>query len=734
MDERKLIYTLSAYFALFSAFASMVMGIGAVLTIVPPSPAPAMIILILGFLAAQFAKIGIPPLFVRMMAKRSPRIAAGLIGLLWFPAMAVCIYASVSFVRSPEFARTFAPQSISSSLHQKEVERGRVKQAMEDGDDEGDMGYEAREMNQRLLATLDAEIKRLRATPTSVAADGHRDQWEIAMGLGAVMLEIFSAAGLVLVGAATPPQPPAPPGSSVTPFSGGSLSSPSSGSSPMPGLPGVTPTAQLAGHQPLLNITSSVVTAPKPKEVTPPSVMADRLIRALADHNIKGGVGAITAGPMVTQYAFRPQRGVKFAKVSELAHDLARELKVTSVAISQESEDGVILFRLPNKQRQIVEIDELFDTPQYQNFTGKLALALGKTISGEPVITDLARAPHLLIAGTTGAGKSVCINGIILSLLQRMSPAELRLILIDPKMGAEFLPYSGIPHLLVPVVIDAKQAIVALRWTVKEMLRRYVRFGETGSRNIDGYNTKMLEPDRLYNIVVVIDEFYDLMLEAKAEVELSVQRLSNMARAAGIHLVMATQRPSVDVITGPIKANLPTRIGLQVGSKVDSRVILDHDDAAALLGNGDLLFKTVGKGLIRAQGPFVSDSRVEQAVESAKSRWSTEYIDLGTDIDLSGDFDEEDSPVFDRGESAERFDVGARRGDKIRLAMEFLEQMLSENGAMLSNLLYELASREEPSIAATTLLDASKRLKVAKTNPTEDGKFKVGQAQLWSLP
>ena len=460
-------------------------------------------------------------------------------------------------------------------------------------------------------------------------------------------------------------------------------------------------------------------------------------IRALADHNIKGGVGAITAGPMVTQYAFRPQRGVKFAKVSELAHDLARELKVTSVAISQESEDGVILFRLPNKQRQIVEIDELFDTPQYQNFTGKLALALGKTISGEPVITDLARAPHLLIAGTTGAGKSVCINGIILSLLQRMSPAELRLILIDPKMGAEFLPYSGIPHLLVPVVIDAKQAIVALRWTVKEMLRRYVRFGETGSRNIDGYNTKMLEPDRLYNIVVVIDEFYDLMLEAKAEVELSVQRLSNMARAAGIHLVMATQRPSVDVITGPIKANLPTRIGLQVGSKVDSRVILDQDDAAALLGNGDLLFKTVGKGLIRAQGPFVSDSRVEQAVESAKSRWSTEYIDLGIASDLGDDETEEDGPVFDRGESAERFDVGARRGDKMDYAAQWIKSTLAEAGRTLAKDMSLIAASEEPPIARSTLFKAADRLAdqgVLRKIPAGDkGNWTVGDGHYWEL-
>jgi S-DNA-T family DNA segregation ATPase FtsK/SpoIIIE len=657
-----------------------------------------------------------------MMSKRPPRVAAGLLGLLWFPAMGVCIYASVSFVQSPEFSRTFAhQQSVSSAIHAKEVERGRVKQAMED--DEGDMGYETRDMNQRLLVALDAEIRRLRSAPAPLSADAQNDQWTIVMGLGAIVLEIFSAAGLVLVGTATPMPPSFPPGSAGTPFSGGSLSSPMSGSSPMAGLPGVSPSAQLAGSQPLA-LLGSRLSEPQPKPQATPDQQARKLERALANHGIRGRITGITGdGPVVTRYAFRAAQGTKVAKVVGLSDELALELEIAAISITPTPEDGVICFELPKPRRRTVEIETIYASAKYQDPSVALPLAIGVDVSGRPIVADLADMPHLLIAGTTGSGKSVGINAMIMSLLNRLTPDQCRFIMIDPKM-LELSIYEGIPHLLAPVVTDMSKAILALNWIVREMDQRYAAMTRERVRGLKEYNARMLEPDQLPFIVVVIDEFADLMLTTGKDVERAVQRIAQKARAAGIHLIMATQRPSTDVITGIIKANFPSRLSYNVANRHDADVI-GLPGAQNLLGRGDLLFQLGGGRVIRAHGPYVSSSYVNGVVESLKSNsGDADYIDLG------GGSDEEDSPVFDRGESGDA-EFGTQRGDKIKRAALWLEMMLSENGPMSSTELYEAAAAEEPPISKTSIFEVSKRMKVRKANP--DGGFKAGQSQIWSM-
>ncbi len=381
----------------------------------------------------------------------------------------------------------------------------------------------------------------------------------------------------------------------------------------------------------------------------------------LSDYGVQGTIREIRPGPVVTLYELEPAPGIRSARVIGLADDVARSLSVTAVRIATVSGRNVIGIEVPNEKRETVYLSELLGSADWTGNTAKLPLALGKDISGAPIIADLARMPHLLIAGTTGSGKSVGINAMILSILYRMSPDQCRLIMIDPKM-LELSVYEGIPHLLAPVVTEPAKAVAALKWTTREMERRYRAMSQLGVRNVGGYNEKVAEalatgkvPTRqvqvgfdsetgkaiyesqplalnlLPYIVVVIDEMADLMMVAGKEVEAAVQRLAQMARAAGIHVIMATQRPSVDVITGTIKANFPTRISFQVISKFDSRTILGEQGAEQLLGMGDLLHMAGGGRISRVHGPFVADNEVEQIVEFLRGQADPAYDDEITD-------------------------------------------------------------------------------------------------------
>ena len=347
---------------------------------------------------------------------------------------------------------------------------------------------------------------------------------------------------------------------------------------------------------------------------------------------------------MVTLYELEPAPGIKASRVIGLADDIARSMSAISVRVAVVPGRTVIGIELPNLKAETVYLRELLDSPAYEKHAGRLVLSLGKDIGGEPVIADLARMPHLLIAGTTGSGKSVGINTMILSILYRMPPERCKFIMVDPKM-LELSVYDGIPHLLAPVVTDPKKAVLALKWTVREMESRYQKMSKLGVRNIEGFNTRLREAaakgeslirkvqtgfdpetgqpvfeeqpfdaSELPLIVVVVDEMADLMLVAGKDIEAAIQRLAQMARAAGIHIIMATQRPSVDVITGTIKANFPTRISFQVTSKIDSRTILGEGGAEQLLGRGDMLYMAGGGRVTRVHGPFVSDEEVERVV------------------------------------------------------------------------------------------------------------------------
>jgi S-DNA-T family DNA segregation ATPase FtsK/SpoIIIE len=421
--------------------------------------------------------------------------------------------------------------------------------------------------------------------------------------------------------------------------------------------------------------------------VKPPAVKAEaineealeknaRLLETvLEDFGVRGQIVQVRPGPVVTLYEFEPAPGIKASRIIGLADDIARSMSAISVRVAVVSGRNVIGIELPNRKAETVFLRELLDSPVYEGHAGRLALILGKDISGEPVLADLAKMPHLLIAGTTGSGKSVGINTMILSILYRMPPDRCKFIMIDPKM-LELSVYDGIPHLLAPVVTDPRKAVLALRWTVREMENRYRKMSKLGVRNIDGFNARLADAEakgesvirevqtgfdpetgqpifepqpfdtsELPLIVVVVDEMADLMMVAGKEIEAAIQRLAQMARAAGIHLIMATQRPSVDVITGTIKANFPTRISFQVTSKIDSRTILGEGGAEQLLGRGDLLYMAGGGRITRVHGPFVSDEEVERVVSFLKTRGIPDYIDEITEDDdapldpLSGDED-----------------------------------------------------------------------------------------------
>ncbi|MEO5758366.1 MAG: DNA translocase FtsK [Mesorhizobium sp.] len=391
----------------------------------------------------------------------------------------------------------------------------------------------------------------------------------------------------------------------------------------------------------------------------------------LEDFGVKGEIIAVRPGPVVTLYELEPAPGIKSSRVIGLSDDIARSMSAIACRVAVVPGRNAIGIELPNAKRETVYLREILASRDFETTKAKLALALGKTINGEAVIVDIAKMPHVLVAGTTGSGKSVAINTMILSLLYRLKPEECRLIMIDPKM-LELSVYDGIPHLLTPVVTDPKKAVVALKWTVREMEDRYRKMSKVGVRNIDGFNARVSQADKkgekisrtvqtgfdrqtgeaIYEtenldlepmpyIVVIIDEMADLMMVAGKDIEGAVQRLAQMARAAGIHVIMATQRPSVDVITGTIKANFPTRISFQVTSKIDSRTILGEQGAEQLLGMGDMLYMAGGGRIQRVHGPFVADEEVEKIVAHLKLQGVPEYLDAITEDD--GEDDDEPS-------------------------------------------------------------------------------------------
>jgi S-DNA-T family DNA segregation ATPase FtsK/SpoIIIE len=417
---------------------------------------------------------------------------------------------------------------------------------------------------------------------------------------------------------------------------------------------------------------------------------ARMLETVLDDYGVKGEIVSVRPGPVVTMYELEPAPGLKASRVIGLADDIARSMSALSARVSTVPGRTVIGIELPNVTREKVVLREILAARDFGDSNLRLPLALGKDIGGDPIVANLAKMPHLLIAGTTGSGKSVAINTMILSLLYKLTPEECRLIMIDPKM-LELSVYDGIPHLLSPVVTDPKKAVVALKWVVGEMEERYRKMSKMGVRNIEGYNGRVKEalakgemfkrtiqtgfdeetgdpvfeteefaPVSLPYIVVIVDEMADLMMVAGKEIEACIQRLAQMARASGIHLIMATQRPSVDVITGTIKANFPTRISFQVTSKIDSRTILGEQGAEQLLGMGDMLYMAGGGRISRIHGPFVSDEEVEEVVNHLKSFGPPSYMsgvvegpedDAASDIDLVlglGSGDSSDDALYDQ--------------------------------------------------------------------------------------
>jgi len=408
---------------------------------------------------------------------------------------------------------------------------------------------------------------------------------------------------------------------------------------------------------------------------------AELLQNVLGDFNVQGEIKSIHPGPVVTLYELEPAPGTKNSRVVSLSDDIARSMSAVSVRVAVPPGRNVIGIELPNKKRQTVYFRDLLERQDFDKTPARLPLVLGKDIGGHPIIADLTKMPHLLVAGTTGSGKSVAVNTMILSLLYKMSPAQCRFIMIDPKM-LELSVYDDIPHLLSPVVTEPGRAIVALKWTVQEMENRYRNMSKLGVRNIDGYNARIkeavkkgevlmrkvqtgfdaetgkpvyeeqpLDLNELPYIVVIVDEFADLMLVAGKEVENAIQRLAQMARAAGIHLIMATQRPSVDVITGVIKANFPTRISFQVTSKIDSRTILGEGGAETLLGMGDMLYMAAGGRITRVHGPFVSDKEVEEVVNHLKAQGEPSYLTDISDGDIFSGIEDGEG-----GEGAENSD------------------------------------------------------------------------------
>jgi S-DNA-T family DNA segregation ATPase FtsK/SpoIIIE len=500
-----------------------------------------------------------------------------------------------------------------------------------------------------------------------------------------------------------------------------------------------------------------LLTEPPPRASTGPSeeslqANARLLETVLSDYGVQGEIVEIRPGPVVTLYELVPAPGIRSARVIGLADDIARSLSVTAVRIATVSGRNVIGIEVPNSRRETVFLSEILSSDEVQKSAGRLSLALGKDISGKAIVADLARMPHLMIAGTTGSGKSVGVNAMILSLLYRLSPDQCRLILIDPKM-LELSIYEGIPHLMAPVVTEPAKAVTALKWTVREMERRYRAMSQLGVRNIGGFNDRVAEarakgevvtrkvqtgfdPDTgrptfeeqplaleaLPFIVVVVDEMADLMMVAGKEIEQAVQRLAQMARAAGIHVIMATQRPSVDVITGTIKANFPTRISFQVISKFDSRTILGEQGAEQLLGMGDMLFMQGGGRVTRVHGPFVTDEEVEKVVAFLREQGEPAYLDDVTEPvegNNSGDSDpllsgiagasDSDKSLFDQA-----VDVVAREG---KASTSFIQRHLNIGYNKAAKLIEQM---EKEGIVGTANHVGKREILVRRTNDDMD--------------
>ena len=358
------------------------------------------------------------------------------------------------------------------------------------------------------------------------------------------------------------------------------------------------------------------------------------LENTLLDFGIMGKIKNVSPGPVVTLYEFEPAAGIKTSKIVNLTEDIARSTSSISTRIAPVPGKNTIGIEIPNKEIDPVNYRQIIESKEFDNPKINIPITLGKTIAGYPIIGDLVSMPHLLIAGTTGSGKSVCINTLILSVLYKHTPETCKLILIDPKM-LELSVYQGIPHLLSPVITEPKKATSALKWTVKEMEKRYRKMTEEGVRNISSFNEKVKRENKqvMPYIIVVVDEMADLMMVSSKQVENYIQRLAQMARAAGIHIIMATQRPSVDVITGTIKANFPTRISFQVTSKIDSRTILGEQGAEQLLGKGDMLFMSSASRMIRIHGPFISDAEIEKVSAFLRSQGVPDYVDDITNIE-----------------------------------------------------------------------------------------------------
>ena len=436
------------------------------------------------------------------------------------------------------------------------------------------------------------------------------------------------------------------------------------------------PRAAAGYRAPSLNLLRRSSHAQSNPELTQAALRgtARLLEEVLADFSIKGDVREIKPGPVITLFELEPARGTKSSRVVALADDIARSMSVTSARAAVVPGRNVIGIELPNARRETVMLRDIMESPAFQNSDSILPMALGKSIGGEPIVVDLARMPHLLVAGTTGSGKSVGVNAMVLSLLYRRSPDECKLLMIDPKM-LELSVYNGIPHLLTPVVTDPNKAVAALNWVVAEMEERYKRMASLSVRNIEAFNSRVraahgrgetlsrtvqtgfdretgqavyeqqeIASEPMPYIVVVVDEFADLMVVAGKEIEGAVQRLAQMARAAGIHLIMATQRPSVDVVTGTIKANFPARISFKVASKIDSRTILNEQGAEQLLGHGDMLYSTGSGQIVRAHGPFVSDEEVEGIAQALRSQGVPRYVEGITETSSPDDGSSEAAP------------------------------------------------------------------------------------------
>ncbi len=499
----------------------------------------------------------------------------------------------------------------------------------------------------------------------------------------------------------------------------------------------------------------SLLKAPPPRSSVGPDEESlqnnARLLESvLSDYGVQGAIRDIRPGPVVTLYELEPAPGIRSARVIGLADDIARSLSVTAVRIATVPGRNVIGIEMPNAKRETVFLSELLESDAWTRHQGKLPIALGKDISGAGIVSDLARMPHLLIAGTTGSGKSVGINAMILSLLFKLSPEQCRMILIDPKM-LELSVYEGIPHLMAPVVTEPAKAVQALKWTVREMERRYRAMSQLGVRNVGGFNERVEEArakgevisrrvqtgfdsetgkptfeeqpltlEALPFIVVVIDEMADLMMVAGKEIEAAVQRLAQMARAAGIHVIMATQRPSVDVITGTIKANFPTRISFQVISKFDSRTILGEQGAEQLLGHGDMLYMVGGGRITRVHGPLVTDREVEDTVAFLRQQGAPDYLDDVTEpMDDEGSGNAAFSGIAAAGEGEQGlFDqavaVVAREG---KASTSFIQRHLNIGYNRAAKLIEQM---EKEGIVSTANHVGKREVLVRRTNHDDD--------------